>query len=218
MRNYGQDKSGKKLSQQERIDQALAQHRKNAKPKSEPAVPQRFDTRKAEREGRKEAQAKMAAPPDPNPYKRQYRELEARGALTPQDQRQLQRFKRWSKRWEVENAERIANEKRVAELQSTPEYQNALEHSLAFMRTPPHIDDATAAAAAYGYLNESGDVQGYWSKVAEIEHARWAEEDAKTMELAKNSVTARAALSEQAERSEQAAARLREAQEKSGNG
>jgi hypothetical protein len=212
--NYGHDRSGKKLSQAERIERAQAEHRRTAKPKPEPAVLQRQDTLRAEREGRNEARAKTAAPQNPNPYRRQYDEL-AKTAITAADFKQLQRYKRWAKQWERDNAERIEREAKVAELKESKSYHNALEHAQSFMRTPPHEDDAVAAAAAFGYLDESGDVSGYWAKVAEIEHARWAEEDAKLNELAKNSVLSRAALTEQATKTEEAATRLRSAQEQS---
>ena len=178
---YGFDKSGRRLTQEERIERFKVQH----KPAAIQPIPLRFDMFKAAAEGREEARQKMAPPPDPNPYARQAAALE-KTAVTPADLNQVRRFKKWAKQWERDNAARLEAEAAAEKLRATPEYTNAMEHAAAFMSAPPHPDDAIAAAAAYGYLTESADVPGYWSKVAEIEQMRWQEADAKKLAAAKD--------------------------------
>jgi hypothetical protein len=210
--SYHTDNAGRKLSQDERIERALAKRpkQKQANPPRPLTTDQFLANREAEKHGRAEAAAKFAKPPIKNPYKRQYIELE-RTAATPDDFRQLRRMKRWAQQWQRENAERVEREAKIAKLQAEPGYQNALTHSDAFLKTVDP-DYLAAASNARGYLEASADYSGYFAKVAEIEKEIWAREDAKAQELAGKSAVARAALSEQVEKAEQAAERLRAAE------
>jgi len=214
--SYHVDRSGKRLSQDERIERALAQQ-----PKRKPAEPARplsssqfLANREAEKQGRAEAAAKFAKPPSENPYKRQYIELE-RTAVTPADHKQLLRMKRWAKAWDRENKDRLEREAIVSELQQAPGFLNARTHSDAFLRTidPDYL---SAASGARGYLEGSGDFEGYWIKVAEIETEVWAKEDAKKLELAAKANATLNEFNEQAARTTEAADRMRAAEANGG--
>jgi hypothetical protein len=211
MSDYARDKGGKRLSQSERIERAQARQpkRQSTEPPRPVTSDQFIANRHAEKQGRAEAAAKLAKPPSENPYLRQARELE-KTAVTPDDFKQLQRFKRWAKRWERENREAIENAKRVAELKADPGYVNALEHSDSFLRTVD-ADYLAAASSARGYLEGSADYFGYWSKISEIESEIWAKEDAKATEMALKANSSMSEFKQQCDRTNQAAERMRAA-------
>lgn len=207
--SYFHDRAGRKLSQDERVERALAQRpkRKPAEPPRELTSSQFIASREAEKQGRAEAAAKFAKPPSQNPYARQYAELE-RTAVTPADFNQLRRMKRWAQQWQRENKDRLEREAKVAALQAQPGYRNAVEHSDAFLRTidPDYL---SAASAARGYLEGSADYEGYWTKVAEIETEIWRNEDAKKLALAERANATLNEFNQQAARTTEAADRIR---------
>ncbi|BBO34576.1 hypothetical protein [Lacipirellula parvula] len=218
MTDYARGTDGRWLSSAERVQRYQAQNRSQPAKVTEPlrklSSEQISEAQEAKRQGKAEAAEKFREPQSPNPWERQRRQLE-KTAATPRDFAQLKRFERHAAQWERDNADRLQREAVAETRRSDPAYKNAVEHSDAFLRTIAP-DFLAAASNARGYLEASGDFDGYWAKVSAIESEVWSREDAKTSELALKASASMTEFKEQCDRSNEAAARLRTAQSLTG--
>lgn len=214
MSDYARGPDGRWLSSDERIRRYQAQNPSQPAKVTEPlrklSSEQISEAQEAKRQGKAEAAEKFREPQSPNHYARQAARLR-RTAVTPYDKKQLERFERLAEQWDVDNKARLHREKIAEAKRSDPAYKNAVEHSDAFLRTI-NPDFLASASAARGYLEASGDFDGYWAKVSAIESEVWSREDAKTTELALKANASMTEFKEQCDRSNEAATRLRTAQ------
>jgi hypothetical protein len=211
MNDYTHDKSGRRLTSDERIARYEAKLPKPKPPApARPLTPtQRSAVIGAEAKGRAEGIPKPDV--DPNPWAKDIAHAE-KSALTPADRRQLKRWKKWAKDWEQEQA--AAEELAAAQKLKTsqPGYRVAVEHARDSMLSISE-EYLPALAEAKGHLESSGDINTYWGKIVEIESEIKSKADAKMLALLQPANESMNKLNEASKERDDSAARIQQAKE-----